>query len=144
MPQERLTVKKILEILRLHFEHQLSGRAIAVAVCCALSSVQECLRRFVQSGLSWPVECDEEVLIQRLYPKPSNAAALVDYAAVVGRLRSFKGITRDQMMARHQSNHIQVVYTPNEKQAHRAARIKAAALRELGLNVSMCGEVRLG
>jgi hypothetical protein len=55
----------------------------------------------------------------------------------------FKGVSRDQMMARHKSNHIQVVYCPNEKQAHRAARIKAAALAELGLAVSLCGEVRL-
>ncbi len=54
-----------------------------------------------------------------------------------------KGVTRDQMMARHKSNHIQVVYCPNEKQAHRAARIKAAALSELGLHVSLCGDVRL-
>lgn len=54
----------------------------------------------------------------------------------------FKGITRDQMMARHKSNHIQVVYVPNEKQAHRAARIKAAALAELGLEVHLCGDVR--
>ena len=54
-----------------------------------------------------------------------------------------KGITRDQMMARHKSNHIQVVYAPNEKQAHRAARVKAAMLAELGLEVHLCGEVRL-
>lgn len=54
-----------------------------------------------------------------------------------------QGVTRDQMMARHKSNHIQVVYTPNEKQAHRAARIKAAALAELGLAVHLCGEVQL-
>jgi hypothetical protein len=54
-----------------------------------------------------------------------------------------RGITRDQMMARHKANHIQVVYAPNEKQAHRAARIKAAALAELGLQVHLCGEVRL-
>jgi hypothetical protein len=53
------------------------------------------------------------------------------------------GITRDQMMARHKSNHIQVVYAPNEKQAHRACRIKAAMLSELGLQVHLCGEVRL-
>lgn len=53
------------------------------------------------------------------------------------------GVTRDQMMARHKSNHIQVVYTPNEKQAHRAARIKAATLAELGLEVHLCGEVKL-
>jgi hypothetical protein len=55
----------------------------------------------------------------------------------------FKGVSRDQMMARHKSNHIQVVYCPNEKQAHRAARIKAAAMSELGIHVSLCGDVRL-
>lgn len=54
-----------------------------------------------------------------------------------------KGITRDQMMARHKSNHIQVVYAPGERQAHRACRIKAAALAELGLEVHLCGEVSL-
>ncbi|MBL9136525.1 MAG: fucose isomerase [Verrucomicrobiales bacterium] len=54
-----------------------------------------------------------------------------------------KGISRDQMMARHQANHIQVVYAPNEKQAHRACRIKAAALAELGLQVHLCGDVQI-
>jgi hypothetical protein len=54
-----------------------------------------------------------------------------------------KGISRDQMMARHKANHIQVVYAPNEKQAHRAARIKAAMLQELGLEVHLCGDVEL-
>jgi hypothetical protein len=54
-----------------------------------------------------------------------------------------KGITRDQMMARHKSNHIQVVYAPNRKQAHRACRIKAAMLAALGLEVHLCGEVEL-
>jgi hypothetical protein len=55
----------------------------------------------------------------------------------------FKGVSRDQMMARYKSNHIQVFYCPNEKQAHRAARIKAAAMSELGIHVSFCGDVRL-
>jgi hypothetical protein len=54
-----------------------------------------------------------------------------------------KGITRDQMMARHKSNHIQVVYAPNAKQANRACRVKAAMLAELGLEVHLCGEVAL-
>jgi hypothetical protein len=54
-----------------------------------------------------------------------------------------KGITRDQMMARHKANHIQVVYAPNASQAHRACRMKAAALAELGLDVHLCGDVRL-
>jgi hypothetical protein len=51
------------------------------------------------------------------------------------------GVTRDQMMARHKSNHIQVVYAPNLKQAQRAARAKAAMLDELGLEVHLCGNV---
>ena len=54
-----------------------------------------------------------------------------------------KGITRDQMMARHKSNHLQVVYAPNRKQAHRACRIKAATLATMGLEVHLCGEVEL-
>jgi hypothetical protein len=54
------------------------------------------------------------------------------------------GITRDQMMARHKSNHIQVVYAPNERQAHRALRIKAVMLAELGLDVHLCGRVESG
>jgi hypothetical protein len=53
------------------------------------------------------------------------------------------GISRDQMMARHKSNHIQVVYAPNLRQAHRACRIKASMLAELGLDVHLCGNVEL-
>ena len=55
----------------------------------------------------------------------------------------FDGISRDQMMARHKSNHIQVVYAPNAKEAGRALRIKAAAMAELGLEVHLCGNVAL-
>ena len=61
--------------------------------------------------------------------------------ALTMRLRLVDGVTRDQMMARHQSNHIQVVYAPDESQAQRGARIKAAALDELGLEVHLCGDV---
>jgi hypothetical protein len=53
------------------------------------------------------------------------------------------GVTRDQMMARHKANHIQVVYAPNAKQAARACRIKAAMLAELGLEVHLCGNVAM-
>ena len=53
------------------------------------------------------------------------------------------GISRDQMMARHKSNHIQVVYAPSRKHAQRGCLIKAAALAELGLEVHLCGNVPL-
>lgn len=53
-----------------------------------------------------------------------------------------QGVSRDQMMARHKSNHIQVVYAPNKKQAHRGCRIKAAMMQALGIETHLCGEVQ--
>ena len=54
-----------------------------------------------------------------------------------------KGVTRDQMMARHKANHIQVVYANYEASAHEACRVKAAAMDELGIKVHFCGDVNL-
>lgn len=54
------------------------------------------------------------------------------------------GVGRDQLMARHQANHIHVVYAPDEQAANRACRIKAAALDELGIKGHFCGDVKLG
>lgn len=51
------------------------------------------------------------------------------------------GVSRDQMMARHKANHIHVVYTSDVAMAHKACRIKAAALVELGIDVHFCGSV---
>ncbi|WP_262248975.1 fucose isomerase [Parapedobacter soli] len=53
------------------------------------------------------------------------------------------GVGRDQLMARHQANHIHVVYADDESLAHRACRIKAAALDELGITVHFCGDVNI-
>jgi hypothetical protein len=50
-----------------------------------------------------------------------------------------QGVTRDQMMARHKANHIQVVYVPEEKSGRKAMYTKAAAMRELGVKVHFCG-----
>ena len=54
-----------------------------------------------------------------------------------------RGVSRDQMMARHKANHIQVVYAGDEAMAHRACRIKAAAMDELGIITSFCGDVSI-
>ena len=52
-----------------------------------------------------------------------------------------KGVTRDQMRARHKSNHIQVVYAPDKAGAKKGLYAKAAAMKELGLEVAICGKV---
>ena len=49
------------------------------------------------------------------------------------------GVSRDQMMARHQANHIQVVYANSAQEADLALYTKAALAAELGLEVSLCG-----
>jgi hypothetical protein len=50
-----------------------------------------------------------------------------------------RGISRDQMMARHKANHIQVAYAPHTEGARRALAAKAAFFREAGLEVFVCG-----
>jgi hypothetical protein len=49
------------------------------------------------------------------------------------------GISRDQMMARHKANHIQVAYAKDAAAADKSALLKAAVARDLGIDVSFCG-----
>ena len=49
------------------------------------------------------------------------------------------GVSRDEMMARHKSNHIQVAYAHSAAEADRAALAKAAMADALGLEVALCG-----
>jgi hypothetical protein len=54
------------------------------------------------------------------------------------------GISRDQMMARHRANHIQVAYGRDGASADRALRSKAAMFDAMGLKVHLCGDVTVG
>jgi hypothetical protein len=49
------------------------------------------------------------------------------------------GVSRDQMMARHKANHIQVAYANDDKSADKAMLAKAAMGETLGMRVSVCG-----
>jgi hypothetical protein len=49
------------------------------------------------------------------------------------------GVSRDEMMARHKANHIQVVYAHSAKDADLALYTKAALASDLGLEVALCG-----
>ena len=50
------------------------------------------------------------------------------------------GVTRNQMMARHKANHIQVAYANSPSEARQALQAKAVAAQSLGLVVSLCGD----
>ena len=49
------------------------------------------------------------------------------------------GVSRDQMMARHKSNHIQVAYANSADEADAACLVKAAMAEALGLETALCG-----
>ncbi|MFC0032600.1 fucose isomerase [Micromonospora chaiyaphumensis] len=53
------------------------------------------------------------------------------------------GVGRDQLMARHKANHVNVAYAPDAETADRALRVKAALFAELGVQVHLCGDVNL-
>ncbi|MFN9732120.1 MAG: IS21 family transposase [Pseudomonadota bacterium] len=107
MAYRRLPMRKVLEILRLHFDARASGRAIALAVCVALSTVQDCLRRFRASGLTWPVDLDEAALEARLYPREAVVpiVPLPDFVAIQTTLLGHKAMTRRHLWQRYRADH---------------------------------------
>ncbi len=54
------------------------------------------------------------------------------------------GIDRDALMARHQANHIQVVYGLDCESADRALAAKAAMAQAMGIEVHLCGNAHNG
>lgn len=54
------------------------------------------------------------------------------------------GISRDEMMARHKANHIQVVYANTPESADRALLAKATMAHALGMSVHTCGTMKDG
>ena len=95
MAQQRLSVRKVREILRLRFESQLSRRQIARSVGCSREAVAECLRRSAAAGLGWPPpgELDEAALEARLYPAATRGLQppLPDFATLHAEL-AHKGV----------------------------------------------------
>ena len=110
MAQERLSVRKIREILRLKQEVGLSNRAIARACKLSNSTVGEYLRRARQAGIYWPLPEDlgEEELYRKLFPESIEQAGcerpLPDWEAVRREL-SRKGVTLRLLWIEYQEKH---------------------------------------
>jgi len=98
MPQERLTMRKIREILRMKWELKLSERVIARSCCISRSTVAEYVRRAEAAGLKWPLPEDQNdnQLFELLYPKTQQltpkATTMPDWEKVHLELRK-KGVT---------------------------------------------------
>jgi hypothetical protein len=55
----------------------------------------------------------------------------------------FNGVSRDQFMARHRANHVEIAYAPTAEMADKALATKATMLMELGITVHLCGTTKL-
>ena len=54
------------------------------------------------------------------------------------------GVSRDQMMAKHKSNHIQVAYATDSVRADESLLAKASMAEALGMTVNLCGTRKKG
>ena len=70
--KKRLSMRKIKEVLRLYYDQSLSRNAIAGACRIARATVQDYIRRFQASDLSWPLPEDmgEAELNAHLFKRP--------------------------------------------------------------------------
>ena len=71
MAQERISMRKIKEALRLYYEAKVSQNNIAKVIGISRHSTQQYLLRFRASKISWPLPGDigEEELENRLFPR---------------------------------------------------------------------------
>jgi len=93
MPGERLSMRKIRDVLRLRFAQGLSQRAIGNSVGLSTGAVNSCLSRARLARLSWPLpeSLDDAQLEALLYPPPPKVAAerrpVPDWAMIHRELR---------------------------------------------------------
>lgn len=110
MAQERLSMRKIREVLRLKWECGLTNRAIARSCSISHSTVGEYLRRAKATGLSWPVPeaLDEGALFRLLFPKPSRPRSRgiprPDWSQIHTELRR-KGVTLRLLWVEYREAH---------------------------------------
>jgi transposase len=98
MTQARLSVRKIVEVLRLKWKCELSNRATAKSCSISPSTVSDYVTRAKAAGLSWPLpeELDEDKLSELLFPRSKRSAAhtitLPDWQQIHAELRK-KSVT---------------------------------------------------
>lgn len=110
MPTERLSMRRIRDLLRLKFAQELSDRAIAASLEISKGAVGSYLSRAPVAGLSWPlpVDLDDDALDLLLFPGQTEARApgrpSPDWASVDRELRR-PGVTRALLWEEYRGAH---------------------------------------
>lgn len=75
MPTEKLSMRKIKQILQLHYESNMARRAISVAVGVSYGSIANYINRAKKAGISWQAakDMDERDLARALFPNQTDS-----------------------------------------------------------------------
>jgi hypothetical protein len=111
MPAQRLSMRRIRDLLRLRFGAATSDRAIARALGVARSTVQDYLARSAAAGLTWPLPDDvtDEMLEERLFVKGGSKPGLrrraePDWTALVREMKR-PGVTLTVLWEEYRAIH---------------------------------------
>ena len=110
MPEKRLPMRQVHEILRLHFEAKLKDRQIAKICSVGKGTVRRYLKRLAAAGLSWPLpaDLDEATLEHRMFPPPPvvpEGRPLPDFNVVHKELKSRKSVTLQLLWEEYREAH---------------------------------------
>ena len=74
MPNKRLSMRPLREILRLHLQSQLSTRAISRAQRVSVGAISKITQKTKEQALNWATVCqlDDVQLSQLFYPRANN------------------------------------------------------------------------
>jgi len=108
MPAERVAMRRVREILRLHHQHGLGCKRIARSCNVSKNTVLRCLRRAEAAGLGWPLPdgLDDLQLEAMLYAKarPSSKRPEPDWTSIERELQH-RGMTRRQVWLEYREVH---------------------------------------
>ena len=100
MPQERVSMRKIKEVLRLRFELGLQQNQIARSCSIGQATVHRYLERAAAAGLSWPLSEDlddsrlQKLLFREARARPSQSRrSLPEFNEVRRQLQTHKHVT---------------------------------------------------
>ena len=109
MSAKGTSMRKLIQVLRLHFESKLSRRQIAKSLSLSVGVVIKYINRALEKNLSWPLPegMDESALLEILKPRTvqanlSKALDLIDFAKAHQEL-SRKGVTLQLLWEEYQS-----------------------------------------
>lgn len=100
MPAKRITMRKIRDVIRLHFGAKLSIRDINRSTKVSVGGIHRLIEKTKEKGLGWPlpVHLDDDAALATLFypaadPRPSKKFAQPDWASIHQELKK-KGVTR--------------------------------------------------